>query len=134
MRLQEKVEARDRVIAEKQFFPVFHGEKRMNTLKKVMEHWYRKANEDCARMKGKVIEMRTRLEEEKNELRQEMKNGMETIKNEILKTLDLFTKTEISEKQFQPQKKIQKMTVSMVSAPEKKKMPNPKSSELKKFR
>lgn len=49
--MQEKIEARDRVIAEKEYFPLYHYDQRVSTLRKAVAFWYRKAEEDCIKMR-----------------------------------------------------------------------------------
>lgn len=72
LRLKEKVEARDKFIAEKGMFPVYHYDQRIQTLRKAVGFWYRKAEEECVRMKGRVRDMKVRLEEDKHAMREEI--------------------------------------------------------------
>ena len=67
--MREQIEARDRIIAEKQYFPLYHYDQRVSTLRKAVAFWYRKAEDDCNRMKAKCREIKLRLEEECNWLR-----------------------------------------------------------------
>jgi hypothetical protein len=76
LRLKEQLDAREKLIKEKSMFPVFHYDKRVQTLRKALGFWFKKAEEDCGRMKNRVREVKTRLEEEKNALREEMRTEL----------------------------------------------------------
>jgi hypothetical protein len=58
LRMQEKVMARDRIIEERVFLPLYHYDQRVISLRKAMIHWYRKAEGDCLKMKMKCNAMK----------------------------------------------------------------------------
>ena len=41
----------------------------MSTLRKAVAHWYKKSEEECARMKGRCRDLKNRLEEDYNNLK-----------------------------------------------------------------
>lgn len=61
LRLQEKIIMKDRIIEEKVFFPIYHYDQRVTTLRKAMVHWYRKAEEECTRMKKRCKDLKQNL-------------------------------------------------------------------------
>ena len=61
IKMQEKIEARDRIIAEKEYFPLYHYDQRVSTLRKAVAFWYRKAEEDCNKMRAKFKDLKLRL-------------------------------------------------------------------------
>lgn len=68
LKLKEMVEARDRIISEREMFPIYRYDKRVETLRKAVGHWYRKAEGDCKKMAEKMREMRAVVEEERGKL------------------------------------------------------------------
>lgn len=52
--LQEKVMIRDRIIAEKGFFPIYQYDSRVLSLRKAVVHWYRKAELHSQQLKQAV--------------------------------------------------------------------------------
>ena len=52
--LQEKVMIRDRIIAQKSFFPIYQYEGRVLSLRKAVVHWYRKAELQSQQLKQAV--------------------------------------------------------------------------------
>lgn len=88
--MQEQIEARDRIIAEKQFFPLYHYDQRVSTLRKAVAYWYRRAEEDCNRMKAKCKEMKLRLEEESSCLRQQVERELEEERNKLMRVVEGF--------------------------------------------
>ena len=63
---------KDRIIDERVCFPIYHYDQRVTTLRKAMVHWFRKAEEECARMKKRCKDMKTSLAEETEAMRQTM--------------------------------------------------------------
>jgi hypothetical protein len=61
LRLQEKNMIKERIIEERVFFPIYHYDQRVTTLRKAMVHWYRKAEEECLRMKLRCKDLKQSL-------------------------------------------------------------------------
>ena len=81
---------RDKILEEKEMFPIYRYDKRLDTLKKAIGFWYNKAEKDCKMMKEKVRQMKTAIEEEKAIFLHEIKKEFGRNKDVVYKALDAF--------------------------------------------
>ena len=63
---------RDRIIEERTFFPIYHYDQRVSTLRKALVHWYRKAEEECQRMRVTCRNLKLGINHEIENMRQIM--------------------------------------------------------------
>lgn len=54
-------------------FPLYHYDKRIETLRKAVSFWYRKSEGECERMKCRVKDMKERMEDDRNKLLEEVR-------------------------------------------------------------
>lgn len=83
LRLQEKVMVRDRVIEERGFFPIYHYDQRVTTLRKAMVHWYRKAEEECLRMRQTCKNLKLGITQELENMRQLINQEIENNQSQL---------------------------------------------------
>ena len=81
---------RDRILEERDMFPIFRYDKRLETLKKAIGFWYNKSEKDCKQMKEKVKQMKIALEEEKGIYLHEIRREFSKNKDIVLKALEAF--------------------------------------------
>jgi vacuolar-type H+-ATPase catalytic subunit A/Vma1 len=83
LRLQEKLMVKDRIIEERVFFPIYHYDQRVTTLRRAMVHWYKKAEEECSRMRKRCRDMKQGLGEEMENMRQVMNQELESYRSQL---------------------------------------------------
>ena len=81
---------KDKLLEEKDMFPIYRYDKRLDTLKKAIGFWYNKAEKDCKMMKDKAKQMKTAIEEEKGIFLHEIKKEFSRNKEVVLKALEAF--------------------------------------------
>jgi hypothetical protein len=54
-------------------FPIYHYDKRVETLRKAVGFWYRKAEGECQRMKCRFKDLKARIETDRDNLLEEVR-------------------------------------------------------------
>lgn len=52
--LQEQLEQRNRIIEQKSFYPIYHYDERIQTLKNAVKYFYKMAHHECQKVKETI--------------------------------------------------------------------------------